>query len=293
MTQSHRRPALGRGLSALIPGGATPGQHGSSPSATLPIHHLRPAPSQPRTTFSEPALQELADSLRTNGMIQPILVRQVGPQDYAIIAGERRWRAAQRAGLHDVPVVIRHATDTEAFELALVENIQREDLGPLEEAEAYRHLMQSQSLTQEQVAQRVGKDRATVANALRLLKLPERIRADLAAGALTAGHARAILTAPDTETQLFLAHNARENGWSVRETERRARTARKPRADGASTASPNRPSRHEAIEATLRAALGAPCRLVYRGGKGRIEVRFHSLDELDRLVELLAALEGQ
>lgn len=308
MSQSSRRSALGRGLSALIPGADAP-EPREVPTAsptTLPIARIHAAHHQPRTTFDDARLAELADSIRTNGILQPIVVREADAGAYVIIAGERRFRAAGLAGLTEVPVVIRDATDAEAFELALVENIQREDLDPIEEAQAYRHLMESHSLTQDQVARRVGKDRVTIANSLRLLKLPESIRDDIAAGLLTAGHARALLTATE-DRRLTLARQAIDEGWSVRETERRARAKPEepdPVADAAgeqpdlSSTAGDQPdptpksAAIEAVEDQLRAAIGAPVRLVHRAGRGRIEIRFHSLDELERLIELITQLEG-
>lgn len=294
MSQPPRRSALGRGLSALIPEAVTESVPRPDPSR-VPIHHIRPASRQPRRLFDDAALDELAASIRESGLLQPIVVRREGPDRYVIIAGERRWRACQRAGLHDVPVVVRDATDAHAFELALVENIQREDLGPLEEAEAYRHLIEDHGLSQEDVARRVGKERSTIANALRLLKLPPPVQDDVAAGRLTAGHARALLTAPDDATRIALARAARDEGWSVRETERRARNAKAPQppSDREPADSPPRSRANDGIEDMLRGALGAPVRLVHRAGKGRIEIRFHSADELERLVDLLLTLEGR
>ncbi|MCA9561213.1 MAG: ParB/RepB/Spo0J family partition protein, partial [Myxococcales bacterium] len=227
MSQSPRRPALGRGLSALIPGAdsASASAATSRSPLTLPLDQIHPAPHQPRTRFDDVHLAELTASIRADGLLQPILVRALGPQRYEIIAGERRYRASKAAGLSEVPVVVREVSDAKAFELALVENVQREDLDPIEEADAYRHLADTYGMTQEQIAQRVGKDRATVANALRLLKLPDGVRRALVGGELTAGHARALLTAPDDDRQA-LAEIAIAQGWSVRETERRARAVR-------------------------------------------------------------------
>lgn len=289
-----RRPALGRGLAALIPGAESNDQPASG-LQTLPLGEIRAAHNQPRVLFDEARLQELADSIRSNGVLQPILVRRVARGEHEIIAGERRFRAATLAGLQQVPVVIREASPAEAFELALVENIQREDLDPLEEAEAYRHLLESQGLTQEQVAQRVGKDRTTVANSLRLLRLPEPLRDAIRAGELTAGHARALMTLAGNEALMQdLADKASEEGWSVRETERQARRAREtpaePSEDEAESSSASRAN--EAVEDQLRSALGAPVRLVQRGGKGRVEIRFHSLEELERLIDMLEGLRG-
>ncbi|MFN3198482.1 MAG: ParB/RepB/Spo0J family partition protein [Bradymonadia bacterium] len=294
---SRPKRGLGRGLSALIPAADEESTKAGRP-LEVPIGQVGQADHQPRTAFREESLQELVDSIRTNGVIQPIIVRQADTNAYIIIAGERRWRAAQRAGLERVPIVIREATDAEAYELALVENIQRDDLGPLEEAEAYHHLIDAYDLTQEEVALRVGKNRTTVTNALRLLKLPEVIRAAVAGGHLSGGHARALLTAPDEEIMVELADRAVAEGWSVRETERQARAAKQAQKAEAAAAEPESepepPSLvHEAVESQLRTALRAPVRLVHRGGKGRIEIKFHSSDELNRLIEMLSTLEEE
>jgi len=258
---------------------------------TLSLDQIEPARNQPRTEFDSDRIATLAASIEADGLLQPIVVRQEGPEHYSIIAGERRYRASKKAGLTSVPVVIRDVTDAEAYELALIENVQREDLGPLEEAEAFRYLADAHRMTQEQIAGRVGRDRATISNALRLLKLPESVRALVAAGALTAGHGRAILTAPP-DARVSLAQLAVAEGWSVRETERRARAA-KEQARPATPTAPEMPSASaRAVESQLRAALGAPIKLVNRKGKGRIEIRFHSLDELERLIDLISELQG-
>lgn len=287
---STRRTALGRGLSALIPD-AQPAPS-NAPPRTLPLAKIQPASTQPRTIFNDARLVELSESIKANGLLQPIVVRRLDEHRFEIIAGERRYRASKLAELVEVPVVIRDVSDAEAYELALVENIQREDLDPIEEARAYQHLADLQGLTQEAMARRVGKDRTTVANALRLLKLPVEIQDAVATGQLSAGHGRALLTC-DGDAQLALGRKALESGWSVRETERQARAQRE--ADRAANESVEQPSTaaSEAVEDQLRAALGAPVRLVQRRGKGRIEVRFHSLDELERLIELIGSLEGR
>jgi ParB family chromosome partitioning protein len=330
MTSPPRRPVLGRGLSALIPdaGPASPTERPAAAPLDLPIDEIRPADDQPRTVFDDAAIDELAASIRENGIIQPVIVRQVAPHEYVLIAGERRWRAAGRVGLRRLPVVIRDVTPDVAYQLALIENVQRQDLRPLEEAEAYQHLLLTAQLTQEELARRVGKDRATVANALRLLRLPVDLRVRVESGVLTPGHIRALLTVPDETIQRQLAVRVESEGWSVRETERQARAARRateePEADivpdvppprtppsaetspdaarpnGTDTGRPSpsgsashhRRSALEAVEQQLRTALGAPVTLVHRGGAGRIEIKFHSLDELDRLVDLIAQLEG-
>jgi ParB family chromosome partitioning protein len=315
---------LGRGLSALIPGQDEGNENAGEATAggyrQVPLSLLKTT-TQPRTQFRQEALQELADSIRANGILQPILVRSEGDQ-FVIIAGERRSRAARLAGLTEVPVIVRESTVTEAYELALVENIQRQDLDPIEEALAYQHLVSEVGLTQEQVARRVGKDRATVANALRLLRLPASMQLLLGSGALTAGHARAILTAPEAHHSA-LADEVVTEGLSVRETERRARLLRDPppappeqpappavsasaevpastpaarqplfEDDAEDEAAPRSPA-DRAVEDQLRAALGAPVSLRHRQGRGRIELRFSSLAELERLVDLLTSLEGR
>lgn len=301
---STRRTALGRGLSALIPGAPSATDAPVAAPTTLPISVIRAAVAQPRTVFDEARIQGLAASIEANGIIQPIVVRGTGAGDYLIIAGERRYRAAKLLGLHDVPVVIRDVSDGQAYELALIENLQREDLDPIEEASAYQHLIDTYELTQQQVADRVGKDRVTVANALRILKLPHSVRVEVASGRLSAGHARAILSAPE-DLRAQLSQDAIEQGWSVRETERQAKLQRAEEVEPAPAveappppaeaplAEPEDPpsSATRAVEAQLRAALGAPVRVIERGGRGRVEIRFHSYAELERLIDLVAALE--
>jgi ParB family transcriptional regulator, chromosome partitioning protein len=306
--KNPRRPALGRGLSALIPDArATTGAPGALPTTgessalrELRLDQITAAARQPRARFDDVKLRELAASLASDGLLQPIVVRQVG-ELFEIIAGERRYRAAHLAGLERVPVLVREASDADAYQLALIENVQRADLDPIEEAEAYRFLVSECALTHEQVAKRVGRERATVSNALRLLKLPEPLRDALIAGDLRGGHARAILTAP-ADLQLALGQQAIAEGWNVRETERQARAAREP---GETTSVPADPTPEpptpevpaspadQAVETQLRGALGAPVRLHHKGGKGRIEIRFHSLDELERLIDLISGLEGR
>lgn len=306
MTTPPRRPVLGRGLSALIPdAGQIAGIERPQAPFELGLDEIRPAQEQPRTVFDDSAIEELAASIRENGVIQPVVVRQTGPNQYVLIAGERRWRAAGRAGLRRIPAVVRDVTPDVAYQLALIENVQRQDLRPLEEAEAYRHLLELAHLTQEELARRVGKDRATVANSLRLLRLPGDLRARVESGVLSPGHIRAILTVPDETLQRQLAARVELDGLSVREAERQARTLRhendsappvpqpREKAPGPERPTPaNRKPALEALEQQLRTALGAPVTLVHRAGAGRIEVKFHSLDELQRLVDLLSNLEG-
>jgi ParB family chromosome partitioning protein len=262
---------------------------GDLPASTgivrLPIERIARDPSQPRKTFDEVPLRELAESIRTQGVIQPILVRRDGA-DYRLIAGERRWRAAQLAGLHEVPAVVRDVTASEAFELALVENLQRTDLNPLEEAEGYRRLIQEFGLTQEQVGERVGRDRATVANALRLLQLPERVKDLLASGALGMGHARALLgmAVPGGDLVTAAERVVREQ-LSVRETERLVRTVRV--SSGTPSRRPAGSTAARAVVEDLQRRLGTKVRLEDRGGKGTLEIDFFSYEDLERILALL------
>jgi len=286
---SDRTPkrALGRGLSALIPQASVPIQ-GDLPSSTgivrIPVERIQRDPAQPRKTFDEAKLRELAESIKTQGVIQPVLVRRDGA-DYRLIAGERRWRAAQLAGLHEVPAVVRDVSAAEAFELALVENLQRTDLNPLEEAEGYRRLIQEFGLTQEQVGERVGRDRASVANALRLLQLPDGVKELLASGALGMGHARALLgmgTGPELVTA---AERIIRDQLSVRETERIVRTTRAPSRSSSRPTAGSTAAR--AVVEDLQRRLGTKVRLHDRGGKGTLEIDFFSYEDLERILALL------
>ena len=283
----EKRPALGKGLSALIPD--APEAPRSSP-IELDIERLTPNSLQPRGQFDDARLDDLAQSIRANGVIQPIIVRRVG-EGYHIIAGERRWRAAQKAGLTRVPVVVREVrvgNERSVLEMALVENIQRENLNPIDEALAYRRLVDDFALTQEQIASSVGKDRATVANFLRLLKLPDEVRADVAAGALSMGHARALLSLTSEADQRRVARDVVNRSLSVRETESIVRKAvdTKTAVEPKSTDAP--PDVHtRAAEERLRLHFGTRVRIVRQGAKGRIEIDFGSEDELIRLFEQL------
>ncbi|MCH7825819.1 MAG: ParB/RepB/Spo0J family partition protein [Acidobacteria bacterium] len=295
------RKALGRGLDALLPQAtraAVPppdivvaAEKSERPPGgvwEVDIDRIRPNPRQPREHFDEEALERMASSLRERGMLQALIVRREG-DGYQLIAGERRWRAAQRAGWLRVPVVVREATTLEALELALIENLQREDLNPLEEARAYEFLASEAGLTQEQVAERVGRERSTVANYLRLLALPERVQELLVAGSLSMGHARALLGLKAPAAQIRMAETIAVQGLSVRQTEGRVRAARR-RASKPGTTGVQDPDTVAAQERLSR-ALGAPVKI--RGKeKGRIEVRFSSLEELDRLYEQLLSSAG-
>ncbi len=286
----ERRPALGKGLSALIPDAPEPIRTGTM---DVDIDLLAPNEQQPRLTMDDAKLEELARSIKSNGIIQPILVRRDGAR-YRIIAGERRWRAAQRAGLQRVPVVVREVSqgDQQLLELALIENLQRENLNPVDEALAYQRLAEDFSLTQDQIAAAVGKDRSSVANFMRLLKLPDEVRGDLAAGSLSTGHARALLPLSDAAAQRQTAREIISKGMSVRETEALVKRllAQKP-ATQAATRPPEAPKdvHTRAAEDRLRFALGTKVRIVRRGQGGRLEVDFSSEAELNRLFEQITS----
>jgi ParB family chromosome partitioning protein len=248
-----------------------------------PIEALRPNPDQPRTTLDPARLAELAASLQQSGMVQPILVRRQG-ESYQIVAGERRWRAAQQAGLARVPIVVRDIPDERLLEIALVENIQRQELSPLEEALAYQRLQDELRLTQEELALKVGKERSTVANTLRLLRLPREVREFLGSGRLDAGHGRALLALDREDEQIALARESAQKGLSVREVERRVALARaaRGRAD-----TQRADANTQAAEERLRAALGTRVQIARAGKGGQIRVAFTSEAELNRLYELL------
>ena len=282
----EKRQALGKGLSALIPDAPEPPR--ASPT-DVDIDRLTPNDFQPRAFVDDGRLDELAQSIRTNGIIQPIVVRRVGDR-FQIIAGERRWRAARKAGLLRVPVVVRDVAsgkEQSLLEMALIENIQREDLNPIDEALAYRRLSDEFQLKQEDIATAVGKDRATVANHLRLLKLPDEVRAEVASGTLSMGHARALLSLPTEAEQRRLARDVIARSLSVRETESMVKKI----VDGAAPSAPAPPApldvHTRAAEDQLKLTLGTKVRIVRRGTRGRIEIDFVSEDELIRIYEQL------
>lgn len=271
--------ALGRGLGALLP--PPPEPAGAPGLRELPVEALVPNPHQPRRAFDTAALDELATSIRASGVLQPIVARRRGER-YEILVGERRWRAAQRAGLAQVPVLVREASDAEALELALAENLLREDLNPLEEADAYHRLMGEFEWTQEDLAARIGKDRSSIANALRLRRLPDVIQEDLRAGRLTMGHARALLGLPTPGAQLRLRERILAQEWSVRATEAGVRQARRVRPRGR-----RRGAEVEALEEELRHALGMRVRLVGTLSRGQVELPFASPAELEQIHAVL------
>jgi ParB family chromosome partitioning protein len=289
----ERRPALGKGLSALIPDAPEPAARVGAIEVDIDL--LAPNEDQPRAHMDDAKLEELAQSIRANGIIQPILVRKT-PTGYRIIAGERRWRAAQRAGLLKVPVVTRDVAEgshKQLLELALIENIQRENLNPVEEAAAYQRLSDEFHLTQEQIASAVGKDRSSVANYLRLLKLPDEVRAELAGGALSMGHARALLALSDAAAQRHAAREVISRGLSVRDTELMVKKLAASRTQK-SSAEPETPTPEPAADVHTRAAedrmrfaLGTKVRIARRGQGGTIEIDFGSENELNRIYEYI------
>jgi ParB family transcriptional regulator, chromosome partitioning protein len=286
-TPGTRRPALGRGMAALLPNAAPPVVPGRT-VMQLPIESLSRSDAQPRKTFDEKRLAELAESIREHGVLEPILVRRSGA-GYAIVAGERRWRAAQRAGLREIPALLREANDRESFELALVENLQRADLNAIEEAEAFDALTREHGLTQEQVASRVGKDRSSVANALRLLRLPADVRDHVRSGALEMGHARALLPLEKAEAIRKVAQQVVREGLSVRATEALVRRMLHP-GRGRSPTAPAESANVRALVGRLERRLGTRCRLVQRTPQaGRIEIDYASLGELDGILAKIQA----
>jgi ParB family chromosome partitioning protein len=271
---------LGRGLSALIGEEAAPTRgETAKPSRTLPIAFLKPGRFQPRKNFADDALADLAASVKEKGVLTPILVRPVGPDAYEIVAGERRWRAAQMAKLHDVPVVVRELADAEALEIAIIENVQRADLNAIEEASAYQELIERFGRTQEQVAQDVGKSRSHVANTLRLLRLPESVKALIREGKLTAGHARTLLSAPDPEAA---AWDILSGKMTVREAEQRSVKKRK------LGAKPPKDSNITDLESRLSNSLGLKVQIAHKGDKGgEIRIFYSSLEQLDDVTRRL------
>ena len=283
------RKALGRGLNALFTSTATVEQ--GDVLMEVEIDLLEPNPDQPRTVFREGKLDELAASIQANGIVQPLLVRRQDHNErYQIVAGERRWRAAQRAGLDRVPVVIREIPDERVLELSLIENIQREELNPIEEAYAYRRLIDGLGVTQEEVARRVGRERSSVTNYLRLLKLPEDIQQWVEEDRLSMGHARALLSLETPEEQRALAHKIVEQGLSVRDTERFVKKVHE-----ASARRGGRASRDEKVDANVRAAeerlsrrLGTKVRIQPLKQGGRIEIHYYSDLELENIYNIIA-----
>lgn len=281
------RQSLGRGLSALLnegPGTAL----AEAPDVEIDIDLIEANPEQPRHRFSDDALEELTQSIRSNGIIQPIVLRQHGGR-YQIVAGERRWRAAQRAGLRKLPAVVREVSDEKLLELALIENIQRQELNPIEEGKAYRKLIDTIGLTQETVSERVGKDRTVIATLMRLLKLPDDIQKLVEDNSLSAGHARALLTVDDSKAQRVLAQTAIDNGWTVRELER---AAKKPLSRTNTVSKGVRGSTDPNVmlaETKMKRALSTNVKILpaKKGTGGKIEIEYYGVDDLDRIYQTI------
>jgi ParB family chromosome partitioning protein len=278
-----KRPALGKGIGALL-NSAT--HEGNRKYFLCPIEDLKPHSEQPRKSFDDAKLQELAASIREKGVIQPLVVRKVDDY-YQIIAGERRWRAAQRAGLHEVPVVIQDVSEDWALEAALIENIQREDLNPIEESMAYRNLMQRFDLTQEEVAKRVGKERSTVANALRILRLPDAVQADVISGRLSMGHARALLALEDEGRIQQVRTRVIAGGLSVRETEALVKKSKNPETLKSRASARVTDPELDHLVAKLQRVLGTQVKIIPKGKGGRLEISYFAPADLDRLLEML------
>lgn len=283
-----KKSGLGKSLGSLM--GEASAEYGETkPDSTLPISKVSPNPNQPRKNFDETALAELSDSIKSNGILQPILVRKKG-QKYEIVAGERRYQAAKLAGLKEVPVIIREVDDTEVFQLALIENLQRSDLGPIEEAQGYKQLIDQKALTQEQLAKVLSKSRSAVANTLRLLDLPEEVQELMGEGKITAGHARAILAVPSEEGRIKLAHKVADENLSVRQTENLAplysgnENEKKPRAVT--------PQAYKRAARQLRITLDANVRVKQVRGKNKIEIEFRDEDDLLRIMDNINGHQG-
>ena len=295
-----KKSGLGKGLDALIPAGnkKAPVKKETEPVIiekivekkgveTLKITEVEPNREQPRKNFNEDALLELSDSIKQYGVIQPLIVQKKGDH-YEIIAGERRWRAAKMAGIKEIPVIIKDYSDQQVMEISLIENIQREDLNPIEEAEGIRQMIETYGLTQEEVSKSVGKSRPYIANSLRLLRLPETVRKYVEDGSLSTGHAKAIAAVSDEKKQIELAEVAIRDGLSVRQLEKLAQQDK----SGVKTRSSVKQKTADVkrVEEDLKNALGTKVTLNQKGKKGKIEIEFYSKDELERLIELLKKL---
>ncbi len=311
MSKNDPRKALGKGLHSLLPQRPAPVAEAAPAPAPepppegsvfiVPIGQVAPNPNQPRREFDQAALLELAQSIEREGVIQPILVRRDGSDRYMIIAGERRWRAAGVAGLKEVPVIPREATDEQVLELAIVENIQREDLNPIELAQAFQRMASELSLSHEQIGERTGKDRATVTNTLRLLQLPDKVRDMVVAKKLTQGHARALLKLPTPEIQGLLADQIVRQGWSVRQIENYTKFADDKPAGPVKTPAPPTPvdPNVKAAVVQMEQALGTRVRIVEKArgtpgkGGGLIEIEYYTEDDLERIYDIIVGEQSE
>jgi len=289
----ERRSGLGRGLGALIPSEAVAGPAARPGVLEVPIIQIEPNPLQPRNHFDEESLAGLTASIRELGVLQPVLVRELGPERYALIAGERRWRAAKRAGLQYLPIIVRDVSDEQTLQHALVENLHRDDLNPLEEAAAYQQLIEDFNMTQEAVAHRVGKSRSAVANLLRLFQLPPQVQRLVADGQVSAGHAKALLGTPDRSFQEALARRIATEGLTVRETEeavrlRQGRSNAVPARDGGSPGHKLRPPGLLELEELLADQLDTRVKINMGPKRGRVVIEFADLEDLERIYRVMA-----
>lgn len=290
-----QKRGLGRGLESLIPG---LGQAGSAPLIledeqgdrleNIPITKIVPNPNQPRKHFEEEAFGELVSSIKEHGLIQPIIVRAVGSL-YELIAGERRWRAAKESGMQFVPAIVKNSSDVEALEIAIIENVQRQDLNALEEAAAYYHLLEDFGFTQEQVAERVGKSRSAIANTIRLLHLPEAVKEFVFKGELSAGHARALLSIPDANLQVKVAERVIKDGLTVRQAESLAKLWQSPAKKKQAQSTP---LHYRRAAKMISEKLSSRVKVKLQGESGRVEIHFSSEDELKRIFSALGGEEG-
>ena len=280
-----RKSGLGRGLESLIPVDPTPGP--GAEFLMLAIDQIQPNPDQPRSRFDENALEELAASIREVGVLQPVIVKPA-TTGYILVAGERRWRASKKAGLNSIPAVVRGTEGESSLIEAVIENVQRQDLTALEEAHAYKQLLEDYGMTQDQVADRVGKSRPAVANTLRLLQLPGQVQTMVDAGTLSAGHARALLGLEDSKYAVYLAEKAVAEGWSVRQVEDAVRARKEMEAPKPAQVRQLRPVEIIELEKRLGDRLGARVKITYRNEKGKVEIRFGSVEELERLYKALS-----
>ncbi len=276
------KKALGRGLGALFEGAAV--EVPTTRATEIEVHRIIPNRYQPRRAFDDENLRELTESVRRKGILQPVVVRRGGDGQYELIIGERRWRAAQKAGLERIPAIIQDATDEELVELALIENLQRQDLNPIEAARAYRRLVSDFHLTQEEVALRVGKDRSSVANLLRLLSLPAELQEEVISGRITMGHARALLTLSHLADQIRVVRQILKRGLSVRQTEW---LVKRLRGGGAKNVSRRQPPGIAEMEEKLKRHLATPVRVTPKAKGGTIAIQYYDLPDLDRISELI------
>jgi ParB family transcriptional regulator, chromosome partitioning protein len=284
-SMATKRMALGKGLGALLP---EFGQGESKALLYCGIEEIVPNPSQPRKHFDESKLQELAESIREKGILEPLLVRRTD-QGYELIVGERRWRAAQKAGLREVPVLVKEVEGRDAFEISLIENLQREDLNPIEEAEAFKHLIEEFNISQDDLSKRIGKDRTTITNTLRLLKLPLEVRNQLLQNRITSGHARALLSLENKEKQKELCALIIKKGLSVREAERLAKqwAAKFQKTTPPVKRKGDLESQLYSLQDSLRKCLATKVHITQKGTRGKIEIEYFSHEELERIVEAI------